>query len=163
MFAKKIAVGLGLSICLVGPALAQEGWNFTEEQVNEAALTGSVNICWNQSVPAGYVIVGHTVTTACNGTNYPGSPNTKVVKEPAPSGEIVCGFPLPAGYVITMDKLTSSACASLPGGHNVMSVKLAGSREFICSNSPIPSGYQYDTNSSPSGVCRIGFAFNIWR
>ena len=160
---------LSVSACLLAiiaagssaPSHAQVDW--LEHQINEAALAGQADICWNQAIPAGYVVVAEKVTTACNGTNHPGSPNTRTVKEPYAGGEIICSFPIPAGFVITQDKITTGACSSTgsAGGWNAMNIRLAGSSETVCSNSPIPAGYQRSATIS-SSVCRTGFARKIW-
>lgn len=154
-------LSLGISGCLLEP--------LDDSQVDQEEVAGSttaelqisaqMDICWNQAIPAGYVVIAHKTTTPCQNTNFPGQPNTRTVKEPNPGGEFVCEFPLPTGYVITTDTLHSSACkpSNTTTGHNVMNVKLAtAQQETVCSNSPIPPGYSASP-TSPASFCRSGF------
>jgi hypothetical protein len=131
----------------------------TDSTTAELELSAQMDICWNQAIPAGYVVIAHKTTTACQGTNFPGQPNTRTIKEPNPAGEIVCEFPLPTGYVITTDTLNSTACkpSGSTSGWNALNVKLAtAQQETVCSNSPIPPGYSASSTSSAS-FCRTGF------
>jgi hypothetical protein len=131
----------------------------TESTTAELAISAQMDICWNQSIPAGYVVIAHKTTTACTGTNFPGQPNTRTIIEPNPTGQIVCEFPLPTGYVITTDTISSTACKpnGSTSGYNAMNVKLAtAQQETVCSNSPIPPGYSASPTSSAS-FCRSGF------
>lgn len=155
-----LLAGIGTAVSV--PSYAQADW--LDRQIEEAALAGQVDICWNQAIPAGYVVVAEKVTSGCSGTNHPGNPNTRTVKEPYSGGEIICSFPIPAGFVITQDKITTSACSAngSTGGWNAMNIRLAGSSETVCSNSPIPAGYER-SSTIPSSVCRTGYARNIWR
>ncbi len=131
----------------------------------ESQLLSQMDICWNQAIPSGYVVIAEKTTTACQGTNYPGQRNTRTIKQPNPAGEIVCGFPLPTGYVITTDTLQSTACSpsGSTSGYNVLNVKLAtNQQETVCSNSPIPPGYSASSTSS-AWFCRSGFRRTLTR
>lgn len=155
----------GLSIGFLGCVLEpiDDGQADQEEAVEsttgEIGISTQMDICWNQTIPAGYVVIAEKATTACQNTNLPGQPNTRTVKQPSSTGEFVCGFPLPTGYVITTDTLRSTACwpSSSTSGYNVLSIKLAtAQQETVCSNSPVPPGYS-SSPTSPASFCRTGF------
>lgn len=152
------------AMALSGVTFAQQTDTYTEQQITQAALTSQTDICWNQPIPTGYAVIAHKTTSACSGTNYPGQPNTKTIKQPDPAGEIVCSSPFPTGFVITYDKINvGSTCAGNPGGssgYNALNIKLAGQQEVVCSNSPVPSGYSY-SSTYPSSNCRTGYAKTI--
>lgn len=149
-------------LCAAQTALAQDARYYSEEQVEQAALLGQMNICWNQPIPTTHVVVAHLTTSACNGTNFPGQPNTRTVKEPNPAGTIACEFPFPTGYVITNDKQQTSACKPSGGTNpwNAINVKFASQQENVCTNSPVPPGYTHGP-SFASSQCRTGFAWTI--
>jgi hypothetical protein len=160
---KKLVLAGVFGFCVSFGAEAQVGW-LDAAQIEAAAADGQVDICWNQAIPAGYVVVVEKTTSACVNTNNPGQPNTRTVKEPVAGGEVICSLPIPSGFVITHDKLVSGSCKPVQAVNtwNAMNIKLATeSRIVVCSNSPRPAGYTSSPTSSSNPQCRTGQGFTL--
>jgi hypothetical protein len=65
--------------------------------LEELPVDSTIEICKNQQIPVGYVIVGQGINISCP----PPLPNTWKIKRPGLT-EIICSVsPIPANYVVT--------------------------------------------------------------
>ncbi len=116
----------------------------------------SATICGNSDshVPPGYVV------TAVSSSSYCGNYKSLTIKKPSTSSttkacQIQLGAPnVPSGFVVVAGQ--DNGCGTNYDSYNVKVP--SGSSEFICSGSPVPSGWSI-TSQATSSACS-GFAGN---
>lgn len=99
-------------------------------------------ICYNVSVPKGYVIIGNAMESSCpNFGSY--APNANVIDLAKDNLEICYNSPIPEEYVFVAS-LRSLSCNTLGTAttNNAMILKKALDKMEICYDSPIPNGFR---------------------
>ncbi|WP_329103163.1 hypothetical protein OG792_25960 [Micromonospora sp. NBC_01699] len=110
-----------------------------------AASADPVNICGNQAVPAGWVVISVRTSAGCGG----GTLNQRTIKTPGAIENVCLSSAIPSGYVVVAQQ-TNSVCGGSP--LNQRTIKIPGAVEYVCQSSPIPPGYVV-VSSHTSTVC----------
>lgn len=102
--------------------------------------TNGTQICSNQAVPAGYVIISASSVMSCPNWS-PTLYNRYLVGIPG-TQEIVCSnSPVPSNYVLISVGSNTNCPNWTATTKNTYSIKIPASTEVVCSISPVPAGY----------------------